>query len=330
MAYLTEKPIEAIHPWVAEGTRKVRMGVHFVDPYSDWQRSCDAVLAAEAMGFDSVWMADHPTLLADCWTVLSALATKTTTIRLGTLVNCIFYRHPVLLARMAVDVDRMSDGRLVLGIGIGDIPAEFQQLGIPYLSARERQEVLEETVQVVKELWGAEPVAFEGKHLQIQARLPVGPVQQPAIPVLIAGGGEKTTLRQVAQYAHVSNFGAHTFTGGAARVGDVKRKCLALQTHCQNRERDSRAILRSYISMPFILGKTPEIIERKLQAIPAGARQIFQSSIVALGPQEAITYFQGLMQAGMQYFIVGVSLRDRDTLELLQSEVLPALTALEG
>jgi alkanesulfonate monooxygenase SsuD/methylene tetrahydromethanopterin reductase-like flavin-dependent oxidoreductase (luciferase family) len=327
MEYPIKKEIDTIHPWIAEGAGKVRIGVHFIDPFNDWHRSCDAVLAAEALGFDSVWVADHPTLLADCWTVLSALAAKTTTIRLGSLVNCVFYRHPVLLARMAMDVDRMSDGRLVLGVGIGDIPAEFQQLGQAYLSARQRQEVLEETIQVVKELWRATPVAFNGTHLQIQAKLPVEPMQQPTIPVLIAGGGERVTLRQVAQYADVSNFGAHAFTGGAAHVEDVKRKYLALQEHCQKVKRDPQAILRSYITMPFLLGKTSQSIERKLQALPAPARQLFQSSTVALKPQEAIAYFQALIEAGVQYFIVGVGLSDRKTLELLQTEVLPALTA---
>jgi alkanesulfonate monooxygenase SsuD/methylene tetrahydromethanopterin reductase-like flavin-dependent oxidoreductase (luciferase family) len=215
-------------------------------------------------------------------------------------------------------------------MGMGDLPKEFQQLGLPYLSVRERQEVLEETVQVVKELWQAKPVTFKGQHLQIQAQLPFGPVQQPAIPILIAGGGERTTLRQVAQYGDVSNFGAHITTGGAARLEDVERKCQVLQDHCQKVGRDSRAILRSYVTMPFLLGKTPETIERRKLALPADVQQIFKSTLVALSPQEAIAYFQKLIQAGIQYFILGVGLRDRETLELLQAEVLPALAVQES
>ena len=78
--------------------------------------------------------------------------------------------------------------------------------------------------------------------------------------------------------------------------------------------------------MPFFLGKTPESLARKRQALPAEALRLFQSSIVALSPQEAIAYFQTLIQSGIQYFIVGVGSRDRETLELLQAEVLPALT----
>src|SRR5579859_2426462 len=197
----TEEKIDAIHPWVAEGLQKVRMGVMLMDPYVDWNQSCDAVLATEALGFDSLWISDHPMRIADCWTVLSAWAAMTTKIRLGTLVSCAFYRHPVLFARITADVDRISNGRLILGMGIGDLQKEFQQLGLPYLSVRERQEALEETIQVVKEIWRTGPVDFKGKHLQIQAQLPFGPVQQPSVPILIAGGGERTTLRQVAQYA---------------------------------------------------------------------------------------------------------------------------------
>jgi alkanesulfonate monooxygenase SsuD/methylene tetrahydromethanopterin reductase-like flavin-dependent oxidoreductase (luciferase family) len=322
----TEEKFASIHPWVARGAKKVRIGIQLMDPYVDWHQCCDTVLAAEELGFDAIWVADHPTLVADCWTVLSALAAKTTTIRLGSLVNCVFYRHPVLLARMAMDVDRMSDGRLILGMGIGDIPAEFQQLGLPYLSVRERQEVLAETIQVVKKLWQTGAVAFDGKHFQIQAQLPVRPLQQPTIPMLIAGGGEQRTLRQVAQYADVSNFGAHIFTGNAAHPGDVKRKCQVLQNYCQQAGRDSQAVLRSYLTMPFFLGRTPEALERKRQALPKPVLQLFQSSIVSLSPQEAVTYFQTLVQAGIQYFIVGVGSRDHETLELLQAEVLPALT----
>ena len=330
MMHPTEEKIDTIHPWVLEGLQKVRIGVLLMDPHIDWNQSLDAVLATEALGFDSVWVADHPARIADCWTVLSAWAAKTTRIRLGTLVNCVFYRHPVLLARIVADVDRISNGRLVLGMGIGDLLKEFQQLGLPYLSVRERQEVLEETIQVVKEIWQTTPVAFKGKHLQIQAQLPFGPVQQPAIPILIAGGGERTTLRQVAQYADVSNFGAHITTGGAVHAEDVRRKCQVLQDHCQKVGRDSRAILRSYVTMPFLLGKTAETLESRKQALPADVQRIFHSSLVALRPQEAITYFQALIQAGIQYFIVGVGLRDRETLELLQTEVLPALTVQEG
>lgn len=298
-----------------------------MDPCTDWQRYCDAAQAAEGMGFDSVWVADHPTRLADCWTVLSVLASKTTTLRLGSLVSCVSYRHPVLLARIALDVARLSNGRLVLGLGIGDGLEEFKALGLPSLPVRQRQERLEETIQVVRTLWPGQPVSFEGKHLQIQAQLQSPPGgSQPAIPLLLAGGGERGTLRQVAQYADISNFGAHHLTGGAASLEDVRRKCRVLQTHCQQVGRDPQAILRSYLTMPFLLGETSQALMRKQEALPARVRLTLQSSLVALQPQQAIDYFRGLMEAGIEYVIVGVTPKDTETLELLQTEVLPALT----
>lgn len=299
-----------------------------MDPCTDWQRYCDAVQAAESMGVDSVWVPDHPTRLADCWTVLSVLAAKTTALRLGSLVSCVLYRHPVLLARMAMDVARMSNGRLVLGVGIGDNPEEFKALGLPSLSVHERQERLGETIQVIRELWRGHPVSFQSKHLQIQAHLHALSVSgpPPSIPLLVAGGGERGTLRQVAQYADVSNFGAHHLTGGAASLEDVRRKCQVLQAHCQQIGRDPQGILRSYITLPFFLGKTLQALVRKQEALPTAVRSLFQASIVALQPQQAIDYFRGLMEAGIQYVIVGMTLQDGETLELLYTEVLPALS----
>src|ERR1019366_3545420 len=131
-------------------------------------------------------------------------------------VSGICYRNPVLLARMAADVDRASHGRLVLGLGIGDDPGEFEKLGIPFPGTRERQAMLEETIQIVQGLWRGETLTFQGTHFQVQQATgyPL-PVQHPRVPLLIGGGGERVTLRQVAQYADMSNFGPHIWTGSA-------------------------------------------------------------------------------------------------------------------
>lgn len=320
--------VGTIHPWVAERRLRLKVGVHFMDPCTDWPRYCNAVQVAEGLGFDSVWVADHPTRLADCWTVLSVLAAKTTTLHLGSLVSCVSYRHPMLLARIAMDVARLSNGRLVLGVGIGDVPAEFKAFGLPSLSVRQRQERLEETIQVVKALWSGLPVSFEGKQVQVQAQIQASASDDwPAIPLLLAGGGEQHTLRQVATYADISNFGAHRLIGGAASLEDVRRKCQILQAHCQQVGRDPRAILRSYLTMPFVLGKTQQELIRKQEALPAGIRSLLQSSLVALQPQQARSYFRGLIEAGIQYVIVGVTLQDVGTLELLYTDVLPMLSA---
>ncbi|GAB3411199.1 hypothetical protein GCM10027569_27610 [Flindersiella endophytica] len=188
--------------------------------YGDWQHFRDYAQQAEALGFDSIWVYDHPLSFgsADCWIALSELARATSTVRLGSSVSCAMYRHPAVLARMAADIDQLSGGRLVLGLGIGDDPAEFAQLGIPFGPARDRQRVLEEQVREIRRLWDG---AMRG-----------GPAQQPHVPILIAGGGEQVTLRQVADHADACNFGPLSWTGGACTDADVARKYDALRKHC--------------------------------------------------------------------------------------------------
>ncbi len=318
---------QVAHPWVADGLRNVRVGVQFLDDCADWTQYLDYAQLVEELGFDSLWIADHPMIATDCWTTLAALAVSTRRIRLGSLVSCIYYRNPALLARIAAEVDRLSKGRLILGLGIGDIPFEFAQMGLPFPSARERLETLEEVIHVVKGVWDTTPFTYKGKYVQVQqAQLPFGPVQQPYVPMLIAGGGERGTLRLVAQYADASNFGAHVFTGGASRVEDVVRKCDVLRSHCDMLERPVNSILRTHITLPLVLGETPSAIAAKHEVVPTMLREMFQSSAVAVTPREAIAYYRALIQAGMQYFIIGTWPNDVETLQLFSQQVVPTLT----
>jgi alkanesulfonate monooxygenase SsuD/methylene tetrahydromethanopterin reductase-like flavin-dependent oxidoreductase (luciferase family) len=315
------------HPWVAEGQHTVRFGVGMLDPRTDWARYHDSVQMAEELGFDSYWTIDHPTENADCWTTLAALAVSTKTIRLGSIVSCISYRSPTLLARMAADVDRWSGGRLILGIGIGDLPWEFDQLGTSMPAVRERQQALEEAVHVVVGVWGEAPFSYHGQHFQVhEAKVWPAPVQQPHVPLLIAGGGERVTLRQVAAYADVCNFGAHPFMGSAFDLEDVRRKFSVLRAHCERLGRPYESVLRSYPIFPLVLAQTHRALQDKLEAMPPGARVFYQASMMAGLPQEVIAHFQALIDAGVQYFIITLWEQDLETLQLLALQVVPALT----
>lgn len=323
-----EKDTQRIHPWIAEGFQKIRAGVSIMGGIEGgWKDYHDKILLAEKLGFDSYWIPDHPTFSPDFGAILAALAVTTSTIRLGTLVSCIFYRNPAVLARIAADIDSLSGGRFILGLGIGDIALEFSQMGISFLSTKERQQALEETIQVVKGLWGTEPFTYKGKYVQVeQCLLPNGPVQQPYVPLLVAGGGERVTLRQVAQYADACNFGPHIWTGGVSRIEDVVRKCNALRAHCETFKRPVDSVLRTHLTIPLVLGETPDAVAAKLAAIPPVTRETFRSGEVALTPAEAIEYYNALVQAGMQYFIIAVSPNDVETIQLFGQQVLPALT----
>src|SRR5579875_2447989 len=323
----TEKDTQVIHPWVAEGLQKVRVGVSFLGSGADWKEFYDNAQAAEELGYDSIWVPDHPTIAPDCWTLLAALAVTTRNLRLGSFVACVFFRHPLLLAREAADVDRWSGGRLVLGLGIGDIPFEFEQLGIPFLKTPERQAALAETIEVLKGIWDAPPLTYTGKYVQTrQAQIPFGPVQQPYVPLLIGGGGERTTLRQVAQYADASNFGPHMYTGSATSMEDVKRKCSVLRTHCEAVGRPVDAVLRTHTALPVILGETPDIIAAKQETMPTEMREFFRTGMVTGSVDEIIAYYSALVQAGIQYFIIGIIPGDLETLQVFSQQVMPALS----
>src|SRR5262249_21828740 len=108
------------HPWVTAGRTSIRFGVVSLADVADWPAYLRTARMAEDLGFDSFWSPDHPMGGRDCWTTLGAVAAATARIRLGSAASCVSFRHPAVLARAAADVDRISQGRLILGVGIGD------------------------------------------------------------------------------------------------------------------------------------------------------------------------------------------------------------------
>src|SRR5262249_17478754 len=149
-----------------------------------------------------------------------------------------------------------------------------------------------------------------------------GPLQRPHVPLLIAGGGERVTLRQVAQYGDACNIGAHAWGGGAFTADDVRRKFDVLRQHCEAVGRPYEAILRTYLNIPVVLGKTRAAVQAKLDAIPAPVRAHFQTSLLAATPEEANAHFRGLVAAGVQYFVVAVWGHDVESVRLLGEQVL--------
>jgi alkanesulfonate monooxygenase SsuD/methylene tetrahydromethanopterin reductase-like flavin-dependent oxidoreductase (luciferase family) len=336
---------QGIHPWVAEQEQRVRFGV-FGGPTADWPALRGWAQELERLGFDSLWVADHTMISpADCWTTLAALAVHTERLRLGSLVSCVYYRPAALLARMAADVDRLSGGRLVLGVGVGDVPGEFAQLGLTEPPFPARAAALAGTVALVRGLWAEAPVTLQGEHVRAAAaRLATRPVQAPHVPLLIGGGGERVTLRQVAAYADMCNFGPNGAAGSAWGLPEVRRKLAALDAHCAAVGRPSEAVLRSHFGN-VLLAASEAAVEAKLAARPNRAELIeaerepglprrftahyripsiehVATMTVAGTPEHLIGYYQALVDAGMRYFIVSYG-RDEETLRLLARDVAP-------
>jgi alkanesulfonate monooxygenase SsuD/methylene tetrahydromethanopterin reductase-like flavin-dependent oxidoreductase (luciferase family) len=292
----------------------------------DWAGHLRFTTEAERLGYDSCCLFDHPNRLMECWTLLSALAASTQRIRLISMVSCIYYRSAFMLARQAADVDRISGGRLVLGVGIGDDVPEFAQLGLPFGRIGQRQRAMEETVRTVQALWRGEEVTSQDGpgHRLAGAWLRPGPVQEPHVPVLIGGGGERTTLRQVAELADVSNFAPHEWAGSAFDINDVARKYGVLRDFCAAAARPYESVLRSHFTPLLVLAKDEEQLARKRETawIPdphLSARRVFAT------PPEAIRHYQSLADVGVQYFIAGIDGADEETMRLLAEAVWPAV-----
>ncbi len=201
--------------------------------------------AAESAGFDRVCVMDHfyqlPMLgapdepMLECYALLAAIAQHTSTVRLSALVTGNTYRNPPLLAKQITALDHVSGGRATLGIGAGWFELEHDSLGYEFGTFTDRFEQLEEALQIIVPMLRNETVSLDGKHYRV-----IDVVNSPAplsrIPVMIGGGGEKKTLRMVAQYGDESNL-------GSCPVDEIPRKLDALQAHCERLGRDRSEIL---------------------------------------------------------------------------------------
>src|SRR2546427_10839808 len=154
-----------------------------------------------SQGFTTLWAEDHlqsgETAILESVTTLSFFAGEFPQFRLGTLVLCQSYRNPALLAKMAANLQSISRGRLILGLGAGWKEDEYLAYGYPFPGTRTRLEELEEVAIIVKAMWSSRPATFIGKHYSIREAY-CEPQPDPPIPLLIGGGGEGTTLAIVA------------------------------------------------------------------------------------------------------------------------------------
>ncbi len=237
--------------------------------------------AAEAAGFDRVFVMDHfyqlPGLGApdeamfECYTLLSAIAQHTETVRLSSLVTGNTYRHPTLLAKTITALDHVSAGRATLGIGAGWFELEHDSLGYEFGTFSDRFRKLEEALQIILPMLSGEKVSLDGEHYQVVDAVN-SPAPVSAIPIMIGGSGEKKTLRMVAQYANESNL-------GGASVEEIPRKLDALDAHCERLGRDRSEIKVTSLQMVHV-APTMEEAEADLRA--TGAAKGWPDEIVEM------------------------------------------------
>ena len=276
--------------------------------------------AAEAAGFDRVFVMDHfyqlPGLGApeepmyECYTLLSAIAQHTETVRLSSLVTGNTYRHPTLLAKTITALDHVSNGRATLGIGAGWFELEHDSLGYEFGTFTDRFEKLEEALQIILPMLRAETVSLDGKHYEV-----TDAVNSPApisdIPVMIGGSGEKKTLRMVAQYANESNL-------GGAGVDEIPRKLDALAAHCERLGRDRSEIAVTSLQM-VLVAPTMEEAEADLRAI-GGAKgwpdeiiEMAKGLLVFGDPDTVGERLQAVMDTGIDGLTVNLAANGHNT-----------------
>ena len=250
----------------------------------------------------------------ESWTVLSALAAVTGRIRLAVLVSSVAYRNPAHLAKIAAGVDLISRGRLTFGIGAGWYEAEYRQYGWEFPerpAVRIRQ--MEEAVRLIRALWTARRTTFQGEYFQVQeAILEPKPVQKPHPPILIAGGGERLTLRAVARLADACNV--------AGDPEAVEQKYAILRNHCEAEARAYDAIERTASIYILLARDQAAAAAKRTRLAVKGTQNVFVGTI-----SEATDMIGRFRDAGVQLLITRAHMNDFETYELLASDVMPNL-----
>ncbi|HXR72163.1 LLM class F420-dependent oxidoreductase [Actinocrinis sp.] len=316
-----------------------RLDLTGIDPADQWTTMLDIARAAENGPFESIWVYDHfhtvpvPTEEAthEAWTLMAAFAAATSRVRLGQMCTCMAYRNPAYLAKVAATVDVISGGRAEMGIGGGWYEHEWRAYGYGFPSAGDRLGMLDEGVQIMRQLWTEGTATFKGKHYQVDGAIsrPL-PLQEGGLPLWIAGGGEKKTLRTAAKYAAYTNFDATPEV--------FKRKSQILAEHCREVGTDFDAIVRSG-NYNVVIGESEKDVQDRLASIreryaphltPAKLEETmtnFANGPLVGTPEQIVERLTEARGFGMTYAILYFSeaAYDKSGIELFVKQVAPAL-----
>ncbi|MDF1595543.1 MAG: LLM class F420-dependent oxidoreductase [Acidimicrobiia bacterium] len=303
-----------------------------------WPTMVRVAKEIEQSGFESAWVYDHfhtvpkptqePTY--EAWTLMAALAAVTDTVRLGQMCTCNSYRPPSYLAKVAATIDVISGGRLEMGIGAGWYEHEYAGYGYEFPKPSVRIGMLREGVEIMRRMWTEDAVDFDGKYYQLAGAISQPkPIQEPHIPIWIAGGGEQLTLNVAARYADYTNFGG--------TVENFTHKSNVLAGHCRAVERDFAEITRS-TNFNVIVGETESDVGDKLdwhrdhytpligekQAERTLGNFTGQGGLVGT-PEQIVDELRRWEAAGMDYAILYFAdlAYDASSLELFARQVVP-------
>lgn len=303
-------------------------------------RGVDAVVEA---GFGGLWAPDHFMLGPrheeyEVWTLLSALAERTSEVDLGPLVGCVTYRNPALLAKMATTVDVLSEGRLRLGLGAGWFEEEHRAYGYDFPEINTRIDMLEEALEVVTKMFTEDAPTFRGEHYRIDGAVNApAPIQEPHPPIVVGGGGPRM-LRIAAAYANEWN----VEISARAHGPPIDYKVQKFEEYCREADRNPSDVERSWLAH-ILLRETQSEVDALVEQIfplpwgesaegegtqlstPEEARQ--KGDFLIGTPAEVIGQIETVQELGFNKLqLMFLDFPDTRGIELFGDEVLPALT----
>ena len=297
--------------------------------WDEWTAAADA---CERLGFEGLYSSDHyfPTGgtpergSSDAWTVLAALAPRTRRIRLGTLVSPVTFRRPAHVAKTVVTIDRISGGRVDLGLGAGWWEEEHRTHGFPFPPTATRFEMLEEQLEIIHGLFTKDPFSFSGAHHRLEeGRFLPKPVQRPHPPIIVGGAGGPRLAALTARWADEFNTVAVEPEVARERFERVRR---AVETA----GRDPSAVVTSVMTWVFVgasEGEWRARLERAREVDPDMDEEWVQRVCIIGTPDQAAERLTAYADAGAQRMMLNHALFDDvDMLELLAAEIFPRVT----
>jgi F420-dependent oxidoreductase-like protein len=299
-----------------------------------WEQWLAIAERCERLPFEGLFTSDHYLSVVDtpepgsndAWTLLAALAARTERLRLGTMVSPVTFRLPGVLAKVATTVDRISGGRVDLGIGAGWWEEEHRTHGIAFPPTNDRFEMLEEQLEIVHGLWSEEEFSFEGRYYALEGcRFVPKPVQRPHPPIVIGGKGGPRIARLVARWADEFNR-----VGGTPE--ELRPSFQRVREAVSAAGRDPASVTMSFMTW-FMIGRTDDEwrerverarrMDRDAGPFDAYLEELRRDCIVGT-VEQAIETMKAYVAAGVERFVLNDSLvDDLEHIELLATEVLP-------
>lgn len=313
----------------ARGDSGLDIGVYVPQIAMSYADMLHRARRCEELGIDSLWLYDHlcgpgasQLDSMEAWTLATALLSNTEQLRIGHMVLCNQFRHPVLLAKMATTLDQISSGRLHLGIGSGSIESEHELGGFDWGDFADRSARLAETLEILHQAFDSGVVEHTGPHYTVRS-IPIKPgaVQQPRPPIVVGGVGERYTLPLVARYADVWNVPTYA-------LGEIERKWSVLRSICADIGRDPSTIVMSVEAVMALapddsaLSDTRTLAEKRFGGPGFG---LHEGGLVGT-PSMVVERLGQLRDLGCGQVVLFTHDRASDTtLELLAVEVIPKL-----